>query len=157
VVEDGAPLAGVLDCPAKGEIFAAMLGGGATKNGRPIRVGQPREPALIAGPKPMLDAARGHLGRQINRASYIPSLAYRIAMVADGTLDATFIKPSSHDWDLAAADLVLTEAGGQVCEPSGKRPVYASANPRHGLLAAGSGRLLKSMVEAIAAMSVSAL
>ena len=153
VVEKGRPLAGVLDCPAKGEIFAACLGAGAAKNNRPIHVNAPREPALIAGPKTMLDEFATHLGQATNRAPYIPSLAYRIGMVAEGALDATFIKPNSHDWDLAAAELILTEAGGQLCEPTGNPPIYASANPRHGALVAGSGPLLRSMVKAIAAMS----
>jgi myo-inositol-1(or 4)-monophosphatase len=153
IVEEGRPLAGVLDCPAKQEFFVAALGDGATKNGRPVRVTHPREPALIAGPKAMLDAA--NLDRPVNRAPYVPSLAYRVAMVAEGALDATFIKPNSHDWDLAAAELILTEAGGRLFEPTGNPPVYASVNPRHGALVAGSGPLLRSMVGALAAMSAS--
>ena len=68
-------------------------------------------------------------------------------------LDATFIKPNSHDWDLAAAELVLNEAGGALRRPDGTRPVYASADTRHGALVAGSGGLLDAMVEAAAAMS----
>jgi myo-inositol-1(or 4)-monophosphatase len=75
-------------------------------------------------------------------------------MVAEGALDATFIKPSSHDWDLAAADLILAEAGGQLLEPSGTRPVYATADPRHGALAAGSGPLLQAMIAAIASIEI---
>ena len=35
-----------------------------------------------------------------------------MAMIADGALDATFVKPNAQDWDLAAADLILREAGG---------------------------------------------
>jgi myo-inositol-1(or 4)-monophosphatase len=151
VVEEGRPLAGVLDCPAKQELFVVVLGGGATKNGRPIHVNPPREPALIAGPNSMLASA--NLDRPVNRAPYIPSLAYRVAMVAEGALDATFIKPNSHDWDLAAAELILTEAGGRLCEPTGNPPVYASVDPKHGALVAGSGPLLRSMIEALAAMS----
>ena len=155
VVEGGHPLAGVLDCPATGEIFWASVGGGAWKDGRPLAVGAPRDPALIGGPKPMHDAAQPYLRRDVQRAQYVPSLAYRIAMVAEGSLDATFIKPHSHDWDLAAADLILAEAGGQLLEPSGARPAFATANPRHGALAAGSGPLLEAMVAAIAAITVS--
>jgi len=157
VVEHGAPLAGVLNCPAKQEVFVAALGDGATKNGKPLAIGQPNRPARIAGPKSILDEAACRLDVAVERVPYIPSLAYRIAMVADGALDATFIKPGSHDWDLAAAELILTEAGGRLCEPTGMRLVYASATTRHGVLAAGSGELLDSMVEAIAAMSISAL
>jgi myo-inositol-1(or 4)-monophosphatase len=116
--------------------------------------GAPRDPALIGGPKPMLDAALPYLDRAVQRAQYVPSLAYRIAMVAEGTLDATFIKPNAQDWDVAAADLILTEAGGQLLEPSGQRPVFATANPRHGRLVAGSGPLLQAMVAAIASTAV---
>jgi myo-inositol-1(or 4)-monophosphatase len=156
VVERGRPLAGVLECPAKAEFFAAALGHGATKDGRAISVAGSREPALVAGPRAIIDQAVGQIGRRIDRASYIPSLAYRIAMVAEGVLDATFIKPHAHDWDIAAAELILTEAGGRLAEPSGSPPIYASADPRHGLLVAGSGPLLDAMVGAIAAMSPSA-
>jgi myo-inositol-1(or 4)-monophosphatase len=155
VVEDGRPLAGVLECPAKEELFAAAIGLGATKNGRAVRVAAPRAPALIAGPKAIVDHAADHLGRPVDRVPYIPSLAYRVAMVAEGALDATFIKPHAHDWDIAAAELVLTESGGRLVEPSGKPPLYASDDPRHGLLVAGSGPLLEAMVRAIAAMSPS--
>jgi myo-inositol-1(or 4)-monophosphatase len=154
VVEGGHPLAGVLDCPATGEIFWASLGKGAWKDGRQLAVGAPRDPALIGGPKPMLDAAMPYLQRAIQRAQYVPSLAYRIAMVAEGTLDATFIKPNAQDWDVAAADLILAEAGGQLLEPSGLRPVLATSNPRHGMLVAGSGALLQAMVAAIASIPV---
>jgi myo-inositol-1(or 4)-monophosphatase len=154
VVEGGRPLAGVLDCPATGEIFWAGAGSGAWKDGGRLAVGAPREPALIGGPKPLLDAAQPYLPCAVQRAQYVPSLAYRIAMVAEGVLDATFIKPSSHDWDLAAADLILAEAGGQLLEPSGARPVFATADPRHGALAAGSGPLLQAMVAAIASIEI---
>ena len=152
VVEDGHPLAGVLDCPATGEIYSASAGGGALKDGRGLKVGAPRDPARVAGPKPMLDAAASYLNRSFERAPYVPSLAYRIAMVAEGALDATFIKPNSHDWDLAAADLILSEAGGRLLQPSGDRPLYATANSRHGALAAGSEPLLSAMIAAIAAI-----
>jgi myo-inositol-1(or 4)-monophosphatase len=151
VVEAGRPIAGVLDCPATGEVFAAGLGSGARKDERRIRVSTPRDPALIAGPKPMIEAAHAHLSRAVERVSYIPSLAYRIAMVADGRLDATFIKGSAQDWDLAAAELILAEAGGEMCGAAGEAPRYATGDPSHGPLAAGSGALLQSMVAALAA------
>ncbi len=62
----------------------------------------------------------------------MPSLAYRLAMVADGTLDASFIKPNSHDWDLAAADLILREAGGALLDEYGKASTYGGDDIRHG-------------------------
>ena len=150
-------MAGVLDCPATGEVFAASLGSGARKDDERIRVAAPRDPARIAGPKPMIEAAHVHIRCAVERASYIPSLAYRIAMVADGRLDATFIKPSAQDWDLAAAELILTEAGGEIHGAGGRAPRYATGDPRHGPLAAGSGVLLESMVAALAGAAASAI
>jgi myo-inositol-1(or 4)-monophosphatase len=157
VVENGRPIAGVLDCPAKEEVYAASLGAGASRNGKTIRVTEPRDPAQIAGPKAMVDAANGRLRGRVERVSYIPSLAYRIAMVADGRLDATFIRENSQDWDLAAAELILTEAGGGLREPSGTPPVYATIDPKHGVLVAASGALLSTMVEVVATADLSAI
>jgi myo-inositol-1(or 4)-monophosphatase len=81
---------------------------------------------------------------------HIPSLAYRIAIIADGRLDATFIKPNSHDWDLAAADLVLTEAGGIVHRKDGIKPVYAGETTVHDILVAGNARLIPAMLGVVA-------
>jgi myo-inositol-1(or 4)-monophosphatase len=89
------------------------------------------------------------LGR-LERRAYIPSLACRIAMIADGSLDATFVKANAHDWDLAAADLILREAGGKLLNSSGECPAYAGATVAHGALVAGSGELLYIMADVIA-------
>lgn len=146
VVEDGRPLAGVLDCPATGEIYAAVAKTGATRNGAPITVGEPQRPLpRIGGPKPLLARAESELRRSFEKVTYVPSLAYRIAMVASGRIDATFVRQNSNDWDLAAADLILGEAGGRILNRDGRMPVYASASPKHGALIAGSGALLKAL------------
>ncbi len=149
VVEDGRPLTGVLACPAMGEFYTASIGGGAVLDGRRLSIDpSPRDPA-IAGPKPLVEAAKRHFPT-MRSVPYIPSLAYRIAMVASGRIDATFVKPKSHDWDLAAADLILSEAGGSVRERSGEIAVYGGADPRHGSLVAGGRFLLNSLQGLIA-------
>ncbi len=150
VVEDGEPLTGVLDCPARQEVYLAVKDGKATRNGETISVRAPAHPPRIGGPRALLNLAPTDMDGG-EKVPYVPSLAYRIAMVAAGELDATFVKPNSHDWDLAAADLVLACAGGKVLDPSGRRPRYAGPQPRHGALAAGSGTLLERMVPVIAA------
>ena len=149
VVEDGASIAGVLDCPARDEVFEATAGGAALLNGDPIRVAAGREPPIVAGPKPMLAAFAGS-GVRFATQSYVPSLAYRIAMLACGRIDGTFVKARSHDWDLAAADLILSGAGGRVCDAAGATLRYGQADPVKGLLVAGSGPLLRRMIDMIA-------
>jgi myo-inositol-1(or 4)-monophosphatase len=150
VVENGEPLAGVLECPARNEMFQAQSGRGAFKNGVAIRVKDPGEIFDVAGPKPLVEATPAALRARFRTVNYIPSLAYRVAMVANGELDATFVKPNAHDWDLAAADLMLREAGGQVLDQHGRTLHYASPNPRHNALVAGSGPLLEAMTAVIA-------
>jgi len=71
----------------------------------------------------------------------LPSLALRLARVAQGAIDAAIAGANSHDWDLAAADLLVHEAGGALTPFSGKALIYNRPEPRHGMLvAAGAPR-----------------
>lgn len=149
VVEDGRSIAAVLECPAKAETFVATLGGGAFKNRRRLSIGQTRPNPLVGGPVAMINALPRKMRDSVERSKYIPSLAYRIGMVADGTLDATFVKPNSQDWDLAAADLILHEAGGGILDERGVAPTYGGWDTLHGALVCGSGELLATMARTI--------
>ena len=77
--------------------------------------------------------------------------AYRIAMVAHGRLDASFVKPNSHDWDPAAADLILEEAGGRLPDRA-RRPAHSISRPIPSMARwrAGSGALLERLSLSIA-------
>jgi myo-inositol-1(or 4)-monophosphatase len=141
VVESGRPIVGVLACPALGEFYSAALGSGSFLDGRRLALSDPGRSPAIAGPKPLVDQARADFP-DLRTVPYIPSLAYRVAMVAAGRIDATFVKPESHDWDLAAADLILAEAGGAIRQRSGATLVYGGVDPQHGSLVAGGLYLL---------------
>lgn len=149
VVEDGVSICGVLDCPAKKTVFAAESAGGAWQDGRSIAVSPGRERPVIGGPKGLLADLPPRIRDRMVDVPYIPSLAYRLALVANGEFDATFVKPNSHDWDLAAADVILREAGGRILDHHGQPPRYAKAEVAHGALAAGSGPLLEEIARVI--------
>lgn len=151
VVEAGRTLAGVLECPVRRETYSAVPGGGAFRNGDLIGVRQPGSMLDVAGPTAMLDQLPPPWQGRLHRAPYIPSLAFRLAMVASGDLDATFVKPDAHDWDIAAAELILAEAGGRLLDRQGRVPAFAGEVIRHGALAAGSGELLGVMAAVISA------
>jgi myo-inositol-1(or 4)-monophosphatase len=71
----------------------------------------------------------------------VHSLALRLARVAQGRLDIAFASDASHDWDLAAADLLVHEAGGTLTTLDGRTLVYDRPVPTHGaLIAAGRAR-----------------
>lgn len=150
VVEDGQPVAGVLECPAKKEFYEAVSGGPALRNGKAIMVAPVAGPPRIAGPKAIVGRLPGHL-RGAGAMPYVPSLAYRLAMVAAGDLDGTLVKPNSHDWDLAAADLILRRAGGGIRTESGAAPSYGGRETRHGTLVAAGNALLLELQAFLAA------
>ena len=147
VTERGRTLAGVLYAPSLDELFIADATGRVEKNGKALRIIEHAGRTRISAADDMFKRFTRDLG-EIERMSRIPSLAYRLAMIADGRMDATIVKPNAHDWDLAAADLILTNAGGGVCDLKGERPLYNSATAKHGILFAGREDLLGRMVKA---------
>ena len=150
IVENGQSLAGILDCPARNEVFEASRGQGSFLNGNRLAIGDASPNPRLSGARTFVSAYSAATGVKPEHMPHIPSLAYRIAIIADGRLDATFIKPNSHDWDLAAADLVLTEAGGIVHRKDGIKPVYAGETTVHDILVAGNARLIPAMLGVVA-------
>ena len=135
---DGRPVCGVVHAPALGETYAAAAGHGATLNGAllPQREETRVRPDMrITCPK-ILAKAFGEAGIDLAFQPKIASLALRIAKVASGTYDAGFTTRNAHDWDLAAADMVLTEAGGILADLAGEPVRYNRPDPTHGVLTA---------------------
>ena len=123
-------------------LYLATASQGATRNGLPVaaNAGDDFTHARVAGPKPIIEHfARSAAG--IIAEPKVHSLALRIARTASGRLDIAFASADSHDWDLAAADLLVHEAGGALTRFDGAPLVYNSAEARHGaLVAAGRAR-----------------
>lgn len=150
LVVDGRPIAGVVHAPALRETYAAAHGGGAALNEVAI-VASSRltlKSARIAGPKPMVEAIARAAGVAFLPQPKIPSLAYRMALVASGALDLALASEKSHDWDIAAADLILEEAGGRLVEASGAPLRYNRAETRHGVLFGAPEAMLDPFIAA---------
>jgi myo-inositol-1(or 4)-monophosphatase len=139
---DGRPVAGVVHAPALAETYVATAGGGAFLNGISLAASNRGDfdGARIAGPRVLSEALKVN-GRSVQRAAYVPSLAYRFARVATGSIDAGLAAVNSHDWDLAAVDLIVHEAGGRLTGLDGKVLIYNRPLPRHGVLVAAGARL----------------
>ena len=130
VVRDGRPVAAALAEPEARRVFTAARGFGATVRGRPMAAGARATllGARVAGPKPMVERA------QRQGAVILPkihSLALRFAKVAVGEVDVAFAGGQSHDWDLAAADLLVHEAGASLTGLDGAVPCYNRPAPVH--------------------------
>ena len=142
LVANGRPVAGVIHMPARSETFVGALGLGAKRNGLAISVSA--RPTLsgsvIAGPAGVMKAMARE-GLAFDMEPRIPSLAYRIARVAEGSLVAGIASTNACDWDIAAADIILNEAGGQLAGLDGRQPSYNRTDTRHGLLGAAARQL----------------
>lgn len=142
LVEEGRPIAAAVFAPATDAMFTAAAGAGALRNGVPIAAtgGGGIEGARVAGPKGTLNRIMG----LVERTEVVPkihSLALRLARVAEGTLDAAFASADSNDWDLAAADLLVHEAGGVLTTFEGQPLRYNRTDTGHrALVAAGRER-----------------
>jgi myo-inositol-1(or 4)-monophosphatase len=142
LVENGRPIAACLYAPALDEFFAARAGAGSTFNDGAIAAtkGADLHGLRIAGPQKFLE----RLSAIMPPFTTLPrghSLALRLVRVAQGVCDAAFAGGNSHDWDLAAADLLVHEAGGALTPVTGGTIAYNRPVPRHGMLiAAGCDR-----------------
>ena len=151
LVEKGRPVAAVVECPATSESFAAIAGRGATRNGVPIVASHhvKIENARVARPATLNEAAE-----QAGMPAPPPrihSIAVRLSRVATGELDGALAGKNAHDWDLAAPDLLVHEAGGTMTDAAGIVPVYNRAIPVHGALIAAGSELHPLLVSALAA------
>jgi myo-inositol-1(or 4)-monophosphatase len=142
LVEDGRPINAAVYAPVEDQLYLAAAGEGVTLNGMPIAssAGAMLEGARINGAKRRLDALAA-LVPSVEIIPRIASLALRLARVADGKYDVVFSAGQSRDWDLAASDLLVHEAGGVLTDFEGQSLVYNRAEPVHGpLIAAGRER-----------------
>ncbi|RCL01162.1 MAG: Inositol monophosphatase family protein [Candidatus Tokpelaia sp. JSC085] len=149
VVEDGRPIVGVLECPAKREQFLTKIGTPALLNGQVIRVALSgaRSRLLIFCQKSILNRLPAPFVQSVTPDTSIPSLAYRLALLSSGRLDVVFIRSGCHDWDIAAADIILKQSGGTLAGMTGHPIRYHRPSSCHGFLLACGNDMFQSIVD----------
>lgn len=141
VTENGAVTAAVIYLPMRDLLYAAALGQGATLNGAPIRpttqadLGQ----AELLATRPVLHSSNWASGTAPSfRRAYRPSLAWRMALVAEGRFDGLLTMRRCWEWDIAAGDLILREAGALCTDARNAALRFNNPEPtRPGVIAAG--------------------
>ncbi|MCA0433350.1 MAG: 3'(2'),5'-bisphosphate nucleotidase CysQ [Proteobacteria bacterium] len=120
-------------CPADGRLYHAALGKGAFLNGAPI-VTKPGSRRVIA-PRRFGTALKA-AGLAPESHSSLP-LLLRLAAVAEGDYAAAVSTGDKNDWDIAAGQLLVSEAGGSVTRLDGTAIIYNQPQPwQPGLVAA---------------------
>ncbi|WP_243375660.1 inositol monophosphatase family protein [Sandarakinorhabdus cyanobacteriorum] len=139
LVEDGAVQVAVLAAPAQQRLYAASAGEGATLNGRRLQVSSlaTLEGVRLPIDPPNLNASFWPSPWPGTAVAKPNSLALRMAMLAADEADAWMEGRSVAEWDVAAASLILIEAGGTVTDRHGAPLRFNQPQPLvHGLAAA---------------------
>ncbi|MBA9083062.1 MULTISPECIES: 3'(2'),5'-bisphosphate nucleotidase CysQ [Bartonella] len=152
IIENGRPVVGVLQCPAKGDVYAAAIGQGATLNG--IKLPRLMSSCVNWKYRISLDQSVAqklpcNFLNQVSFFRYIPSLAYRIALVAQGEIDLVLVRPNCHGWDIAAADLILQECGGCFISFDAPFVSYRIEPYQYGFLIAGENNCCQDMIDVV--------
>ena len=150
---DGVAEVGAIYDPNRKELFTAERGGGASLNGRPIRVSETRtlvDAMLVTGfPYDVHERVGeivGLFGAFVGEAQAVRRLgsaAIDLCYVAAGRIDG-FWERDLKPWDVAAGALIVTEAGGRVTQMDGNR-----FDARRDQVLATNGRIHDRMLEVI--------
>ena len=116
LIEDGQPVLAVLDAPARDEVWTAVAGQGAWRNGARFAVGKRTE---LAGARAPTDSLPRE-DRDLVVVAKPNSIALRIAMVAADEADLLATLRWGSEWDIAAAVLIAREAGATVSDAFGQ-------------------------------------
>ncbi|GMR02333.1 MAG: 3'(2'),5'-bisphosphate nucleotidase CysQ [Acidimicrobiia bacterium] len=131
LVEDGVPVAGGIHNPATRERITGTLESGVTYVGR----------GKVSGAVGLADATVGASRSELKRGEWdrfaqtvfavVPkgSVAYKLALVATGRLDATWTLCPKHEWDLAGGAALLGAAGAWGVLKDGSQPTWNNPNP----------------------------
>lgn len=132
LVEREGPVIGLLFAPARDEFYTAVKGHGAFLNGEKIHVGAHAEISgmRLQGDRDYFTSKRWLVAWPDMTINKYQSFALRVTGVARGKYDAALSARPKSEWDVAAAGLILEEAGGVVCDQNGKRFSYNQENTR---------------------------
>ena len=145
---EGRPVLAAIYRPMTDDFYEARHGEGATLNGEPLRMSDARglAGARILGNASALKQLQAKVPVEAVSSGNTP-LAMRLALVAQGDLEAALSTSPKHDWDLAAGDLLVHEAGGTVTGLDGKSFIYNRRETRQANYVASSHALHAALLE----------
>jgi len=133
LVEDGKPVCAVVFNPVTEEFYEAVVGFGSFLNGQKL-ICSPND--TLKNTKLLASKKAFEWHKWLKETpdadfSHLNSIAYRIAKVASCDFDASLSLSPKSDWDIAAADLILSEAGGISTTSKGEPLTYNQTAPIH--------------------------
>ena len=124
IIEDARPIEAILHCPALDQTFLASKGNGFEFIGTNKPGQNTEKKPFVTGSNKLIETMRELPNTPFEVMDFIPSLAYRLVLVATGTLDAAFARGGASEWDVAAADLILEEMGCKLTDANQNKIEY---------------------------------
>lgn len=156
LVKNGRPVLGAIYRPTTGDMYLAEKGKGAWLNGAFLTVSTEKSlthSRMLADPN-FLKATKQwpHPWPDMTYIQ-IPAISLRLTTLAEAGADGMVsIRPKS-DWDLAAGDLILQEAGGICVDDKGAVPIYNRPDPSQPVIIATTpalqGPIMKRVIPAM--------
>lgn len=149
IARNGIVTEAVVHLPAKNLTYTARRDAGAWLNGELIQSSKRND---IQGARILASGSqtRGDLWRNgpppIER-HFRSSLAYRLCLVAQGRFDGMMTLRPTWEWDVAAGDLICTEAGVDVKTQDSQTPMYNMPDAKMNGMIAANSPLLRSIME----------
>lgn len=154
LVQDGKTVLAAFYAPVKGAFYFAERGRGVTKNGKNIAVSEQTDIDIA---RMMGDPAAFKSKKfwptpwpETMFAEQANSIALRICQIADGQFDCCVTLRPKNDWDVAAADLIIEEAGGILTTGTGRRLIFNREKPLHDHIVATNNRLTDAVMARVA-------
>lgn len=137
LVENGKSILGVVYQPSKNKMYYATLGGGAflEENGEMIKLSVSKNndctEATMLGSRHHMKELEVKLCGDLGIVDFVThgSAGLKICLIAEQEADI-YINSSDKtaEWDICAADVILSEAGGKITDMSGDAFVYNRDN-----------------------------
>ncbi len=127
LTENGRAIAGGICNPDTGEKFLGGHGAGVFYNGTPAKMSK-----IISLDGAIVPASRSEVRRgewdKFNESHIVVkpmgSVAYKLALLAAGKVDANWTLVPKHEWDVAAGVALVEAAGGFIRLKTGEKPSF---------------------------------
>ena len=148
LIKKNIPVLGIVLNPETDELFFAIKNKGAYCNENRINVRNKQNLSSSICAISSSEVAKIEEYDCFHKENIIKmgSIAYKIALVAKGKIDIAMSFTKKNDWDIAASQLILEEAGGVLKNILGKNMIYNSPYMKIDSVIAGNYKLVNKLL-----------
>ena len=152
VAKAGEVVAACVYLPVHERMYLAKAGAGATLNGKAIRATSSdlSPDTTLLTPKATLQTQFWQGKPPRFSRHFRPSLAYRLALVAQGRFDGMLTLRPTWEWDIAAGSLLVKEAGAEITDRHGEPLAFNSVSRQSAGVVAAGKKTHASLIEHLA-------